>query len=292
MSDLTETEGLARAKINLALDVLHRREDGYHELSMITQTVGLRDTLSLRPSEGRKHRLILTGPSGAALPADDRNLALAAVRHFLRRAGREDLFFEVTLDKRIPVCAGLGGGSADAAAVLRALRDLLEPELPDETLLEWALELGSDVPCCFKGGTLLAQGRGERLTALAPLPPCHIVLCKPPVSVSTGEAFALLDRTKFRCRPDIPRLREALARGSLREAARYFYNVFEEPITHRHRILADIRGELLHHQALGVVMSGSGPTMLAVYADAENAKAAYDALRLDFAETYLCEPES
>lgn len=282
----------ARAKINLALDVLRRREDGYHDLCMVTQTVSLCDTLTLRPSDTGQHNLSYAGRPAVSLPSDERNLALAAVRLFLYRIGREDLHFQVTLDKRIPVCAGLGGGSADAAAVLRALRTLLALELPDDTLLEWALELGSDVPCCLAGGTLLAEGRGERLTALAPLPLCHIVLCKPPISVSTKEAFALLDKHKYRFRPDIPRLREALERGDVREAAQYIYNVFEEPAVRRYRVLHDIRSELIRHNALGAVMSGSGPTMLGIYATEEDARAAYATLKPEFMETFLCVPEA
>ena len=283
----------AYAKVNLALDVLGPRGDGYHDLRMVMQTVSLCDTLTLRLSRGgRENRLTVHTPGAATanLPADGRNLALAAANLFLERAGRSDISVEIFLEKRIPVCAGLGGGSADAAAVLRGLRDALEPDLPDDVLRAWALELGSDVPYCVAGGTRLAEGRGEILTPLPPLPDCYIVICKPDVSVSTREAFASLPLDAEK--PDIPALIACLEQGDLRGAAKTMRNVFEPSAAARHGPLSDIRAELTRHGALGAVMSGTGPSMLAMYEKKARAEAAEAVLGTIFRETYLCEPKN
>ncbi|MDR1735795.1 MAG: 4-(cytidine 5'-diphospho)-2-C-methyl-D-erythritol kinase [Oscillospiraceae bacterium] len=279
----------AYAKINLALDVLGRRDDGYHNLRMVMQSVSFCDILTLRKSRSGRHTITTEGGKCAGLPVGSRNLALLAAELFFARAGIQDVSLDITLDKRIPVCAGLGGGSSDAAAVLLALRGEFAPELPIETLLEWALELGSDVPFCVLGGTALAGGRGEALTPLPPLPPCHIVLCKPPVPVSTRKAFEMIDKVKISRRPDIAGLRAALSREDLPGAARYMYNVFEDTLTEKHRDIRAIHSALLDFGALGAVMSGTGPTVLGVFSDGQAARAARDELSKTFAETYLCE---
>lgn len=276
----------AYAKVNLALDVLGWREDGYHDLRMVMQTVSLCDTLTLKPRRGTAGGIRFR--SRANLPTDGRNLAVAAARLFLTRIARTDISLDIGLVKRIPVCAGLGGGSADAAAVLRALRDVLAPEITDETLCGWGLELGSDVPYCVLGGTRLAEGRGEVLTPLPQLPVCHIVLCKPSFFISTRAAFAGLGHVG--AHPDIPSLTEALARGDLHGVGQAIFNVFEAGAVQRHGALGLIRKELEWHGALGAVMSGSGPTMLGLYDDEAKARTAVAALKPRFSDTFLCKP--
>ena len=221
---------LAYAKLNLSLDVLEKRPDGYHEMRMVMQTVDLCDRLRLEIGTGKP--LSMRSNLGF-LPADGRNLAAAAALRLAEDTGADWGGLSITLDKTIPVCAGLAGGSADAAAVLRGLNALAGLELPPERLEEIGARVGSDVPYCVRGGTVLAQGRGEVLTDLPPLPSCHVVLCKPAFSVPTPELFARLDGIRIRRRPDTAGLLSALAAGDLAGVARRMYNVFEDALPPR-----------------------------------------------------------
>lgn len=191
----------APCKINLALDILGRRPDGYHEMDMIMQTVSLWDCVSVRPAPAGF--AIHTG--GDLIPAGKKSLEQRASEAFFAHVGREMPGLCVELEKHTPAYAGLGGGSADVAALLRILRDTYAPDLRDETLEAIGLEIGSDMPFCVRGGTALAQGRGERLTDLPPLPPCWIVLCKPSFGIPTPELFALVDERPLTRRPDLAR---------------------------------------------------------------------------------------
>ena len=275
----------ARGKINLALDVLRRREDGYHDLRMVMQSVSLSDEIILR--ENTLGRNTLASPS-RYLPTDSRNLAMAALELFCRKTEREGFFADIVLNKHVPVCAGMGGGSSDAAAVLRALWQALEPSLPVETVLSWALELGSDVPFCLLGGTRRAEGRGEILTELPPLPDCTIVLCKPLANVSTKKAFMVLDQAKIRCRPDIPGLEAALRQGTLGPVARRMYNVFEPVMAEEHKDIARLRNQMIERGALGAVMTGSGPTVFGLFENEAAARPVFDELVAQRQRVFLC----
>ena len=201
-------ETRAYAKLNLSLDVLDRRSDGYHEMRMVMQTVTLSDALRLETGTGKP---LSMRSSLGFLPADERNLAAAAALRLCAATGADCGGLSIELDKSIPVCAGLAGGSADAAAVLRGLNRLLGLGLPPERLEAIGARVGSDVPYCVRGGTALAEGRGEVLTTLPALPDCHVVLCKPAFSVPTPELFARLDGCRIRRRPDTAGLLAALA---------------------------------------------------------------------------------
>ena len=201
-------ETRAYAKLNLSLDVLDRRSDGYHEMRMVMQTVTLSDALRLETGTGKP---LSMRSSLGFLPADERNLAAAAALRLCAETGADCGGLSIELDKSIPVCAGLAGGSADAAAVLRGLNRLLGLGLPPERLEAIGARVGSDVPYCVRGGTALAEGRGEVLTTLPALPDCHVVLCKPAFSVPTPELFARLDGCRIRRRPDTAGLLAALA---------------------------------------------------------------------------------
>ena len=182
---LQEGRELACAKINLSLDVLGKREDGYHELAMVMATVDLADTLTfLHEGEG-----VRVESQVSFLPSDRSNLAAAAALAFQKATGRKVEPLTIRMDKQIPVCAGTAGGSSDAAAVLRYLDRVMETHLPLEELQAIGETVGSDVPYCVMGGTALAEGRGERLTPLPPLPSCPVVLCKPNFPVSTPALF-------------------------------------------------------------------------------------------------------
>ena len=273
----------AYAKLNLALDILGKREDGYHELQMVMQSISLADTLTIAPGAGRMDTNL------SYLPADGRNLAQAAAAAF-RSATGLDLQVDISIQKRIPVCAGLAGGSSDAAAVLRALNQHTRAGLSLERLAEIGAEVGSDVPYCVVGGTALAEGRGERLTPLPPLPFCYVAVCKPPFPISTPQLFARVDTKKIVRRPDIQGLTSALERGDLPDAARRMYNVFEDVLEPRRRAQIDaIKAQMIDCGALGASMTGSGPTVFGLFQEERAARQAVQALREEYREVFLAQ---
>lgn len=281
-------EVLARAKLNFSLDVIARREDGYHDLRMVMQTVDLADRLTLweEPGEGVSVRTNL-----CYLPEDGRNLAAAAAQTFAQATGRQGRRLFIEILKSIPVCAGMGGGSADAAAVLRALNELSGLGLSVERLAEIGAGVGSDVPYCVVGGTALAEGRGELLTRLPPLPACTIVVCKPPFPISTPELFGCIDCRRIRCRPDTDGLLAALRAGDLAGVARRLYNVFEDALSGRKgAVIAEIKQELITGGALGAVMSGTGPTVFGIFDSQSRASGVYQTLKSRYTDTFLTRP--
>ena len=283
MSSLKLTEH-ACAKLNLSLDVLRKTEDGYHDLRMVMQTVEFGDDLELELTEDGSFSI---DPGQPYLPADGRNLALKAAKLFLEGSG---LGVRIRTVKRTPVCAGMGGGSADAAAVLRGLNRLTGAGRTYEELCAMALRLGSDVPFCVAGGTALAEGRGQLLTPLPPMPDCAVVICKPAFSVSTPALFGCIDRRKSRLHPDTAGLTAALAAGDLGGAARRMYNVFEDVLDRRQSEIAAIKSELLSRGALGAVMTGTGSAVFGVFDSDPRAAEAFEALAPRFSECCLTRP--
>ena len=277
----------AFAKLNLTLDILGKREDGYHDLRMVMQSITLADTLTLEENQGEGLRV---SANLRFLPTGEKNLAAAAALRFWEALGREPENLDIRIEKRIPVCAGMAGGSSDAAAVLRALNQRAgEPFSPKELarLGEW---VGSDVPYCVLGGTALAEGRGEVLTPLAPLPRCWVVACKPDFPISTPELFAQADRVKLRRRPDTAGLVAALEAGDLGGVARRMYNVFEDVLPARlYTRVAEIKNDLIQCGALGANMSGSGPTAFGLFDRLEAAQEARACLAQRYRDTFLCE---
>ena len=279
---------LAYAKLNLSLDVLEKRPDGYHEMRMVMQTVDLCDRLRLETGTGKP--LSMRSNLGF-LPGNERNLAAAAALRLAEDTGADCGGLSITLDKTIPVCAGLAGGSADAAAVLRGLNQLAGLHLPPERLEEIGAKVGSDVPYCVRGGTALAEGRGEVLTDLPPLPSCHVVLCKPAFSVPTPELFARLDGVRIRRRPDTAGLLSALAAGDLAGVARRMYNVFEDALPPRRAAeIQRLKTELIQQGALGACMSGTGSALFGLFSDGETARRALAALSQLCPTCFLARP--
>ena len=277
----------AYAKLNLSLDVLEKRPDVYHEMKMVMQTVTLQDRISLETGTGAPLQM---RSNLGFLPTDEHNLAAAAALALCRETGSDPAGLSIRLDKRIPVCAGLAGVSASAAAVLRGLNELLGLNLPQQRLEEIGSLVGSDVPYCVGGGTALAEGRGEVLTPLPPLPNCHVVLCKPAFSVSTPELFKALDGCRIRRRPDTAGLIDALAAKDLPGVARRMYNVFEDVLPQRrYQEICAIKNTLIQHGALGASMSGTGPTVFGLFDQIDGAEHAYAALRQQYQETFLVE---
>ena len=277
----------AFAKLNLTLDILGKREDGYHDLRMVMQSITLADTLTLEENRGEGLRV---SANLRFLPTGEKNLAAAAALRFWEALGREPENLDIRIEKRIPVCAGMAGGSSDAAAVLRALNQRAgEPFAPKE-LARLGERVGSDVPYCVLGGTALAEGRGEVLTTLAPLPRCWVVACKPDFPISTPELFAQADRVKLRRRPDTAGLVAALEAGDLGGVARRMYNVFEDVLPARlYTRVAEIKNVLIQCGALGANMSGSGPTAFGLFDRLEAAQEARACLAQRYRDTFLCE---
>ena len=277
----------AYAKLNLSLDVLGKRPDGYHDMRMVMQTVNLTDAIRLEIGTGQPLHM---GSNLGFLPANESNLAAAAALRLCEATGVDAGGLSIDLEKTIPVCAGLAGGSADAAAVLRGLNQLLDLGLPGERLEEIGALVGSDVPYCVRGGTALAEGRGEILTDLPSLPDCLVVLCKPAFSVSTPELFRSLDGCRIRRRPDTAGLLAALESGDLPGVARRMYNVFEDALPARRAQEIDaVKNVMIQHGALGASMSGTGPTVFGLVTQRDAAQGAWAALKEQYPETFLAE---
>lgn len=277
----------ALAKLNLTLDVLGRREDGYHDMCMVMQSITLADTLTIKPTTGEG---IHVSTNFEFLPNDDTNLAAKAAKAFWDARGEAHQALEIDIDKHIPVCAGMAGGSSDAAAVLRGLNEQAGKPYTLMELAKVGEAVGSDVPYCVLGGTALAEGRGEILTPLAPLPKCHVVVCKPGFPISTPALFRKIDQVDIVHRPDTAGMIAALESGDLTGVARRLYNVFEDALNDQQRASVNaIKNTLIEHGALGAAMSGSGPTVFGLFDDEEKAREAYQVLAKEYRESFLAQ---
>lgn len=278
----------AYAKLNLTLDVLGKRDDGFHDLRMVMQSVSLHDDVTLTLTDGAG---IGIETDLAFLPTDGKNLAVIAANAFQNATGVNLAGLRIRIDKRIPVCAGTAGGSSDGAAVLRGLNRLCNTGLTPVELAKIGEAVGSDVPYCVLGGTARAEGRGEILTPLPALPDCTIVMCKPAFPISTPELFHRIDSCKLRCHPDNVGMEQALADGNLPEIARRMYNVFEDVLTPQQKhTIQEIKSALTEYGALGACLSGTGPTVFGIFDREEQANRAGAALKQQYAETFVVKP--
>lgn len=276
---------IAYAKINLTLDVLGKRPDGYHEMAMVMQSVSLADTVTF--TQCAEPGLTLSSNLGF-LPGTDKNIAAIAARVFAERTGVSLDGLHIHLDKHIPVCAGTAGGSSDGAAVLRGLNLWFQTGLSLPALAHMGEAVGSDVPYCVLGCTALAEGRGEAVRPLPALPKCHIVLCKPNFSISTPELFRRIDEVKLRYHPDTAGVLHALEEGDLAGISRRIFNVFEQVLpASRRMVVEEIKNTLLDAGALGASMSGTGPTVFGIFEKEGDAQAVCDRLRCTYPETFL-----
>ena len=249
----------AYAKLNLTLDILGKRDDGYHEMQMVMQTVSLHDDVTVTLTDGKG---ITCRVDGAALPCDERNLAVKAARAFCEAMDYGGSI-DIALIKRIPSEAGMAGGSADAAAVLRALRELVSPTLTDERLEQISASVGSDVPFCIRGGTQLAEGRGEKLTVLKPAPRFFVAVCKPDFPISTPALFARVDGVTITDRPDTDAMLAAIEHGDADTLCANVRNVFEQALNGEQRErIETIKCDLLAYGAKTSAMTGSGSVVL------------------------------
>lgn len=285
MSELTLH---APAKINLTLDILGLRPDGYHDLRMVMQTISLYDIVTVRTGTGTGE--IAVESDLAELPDGPGNLVWKAAKNFFDATGLENDGVRISIEKRIPVCAGMAGGSTDGAAVLKALKKLRLPEISEEKLEQIGAKVGSDVPFCIRGGTALAEGRGERLTDLPSLPECWIVVCKPDFGISTPELFGRVRVEELPFHPDTEGMKKALAARDLGAAAKQMANVFESVLREEKREIDSIKTALRAGGAMAAAMTGSGPTVFGVFDRENTAQAAADALKSRYTRTYLTKP--
>ena len=279
----------AYAKLNLSLDVTGKREDGYHDMLMVMQTISVSDRITLERTEDPGIR---ASCNYRYVPTDGRNLAVRAAEAYLQAAGvqQEKKGIAIRLEKHIPVGAGMAGGSADAAAVLRGMNRLFGDRLNRQELEALACSVGSDVAFCIAGGTALARGRGELLEDLPALPDCRIVVCKPGFSISTPELFRKLDEVSLWQHPDTAGMLAALQDGDLRQVGIRMYNVFEDVPDRRMRQINEIKSVLLDHGALGAVMTGTGSAVFGIYNDHEAAEACAAVLKKEHRFSHVAEP--
>ena len=279
----------AYAKINLSLDVTRKRDDGYHELRMIMHSVDLYDDIDININDSRD---ITLKNNLSYLPCDRRNLAYRAAEVFFEATGIKNPGISISVFKRIPVCAGMAGGSSDAACVLRGLNKLFDTGLSHEKLAVMGKQLGADVPYCVHGGTMLAEGIGEILTPLKPMLKAPIVIAKPPVNLSTPQVFKEVCLKNIKLHPDTNGMIKALEEENLNGICKRLYNVLEEPA---HTILnkngypdsvENLKNIMLDCGAAGTLMSGSGPTVFGIFYNTENAEEAHKKAK-GFCETCI-----
>ena len=265
----------ALAKINIGLDVVRKREDGYHEVRMIMQTINLYDQIHIKkvrkPGIHVKTNLYY-------LPVNEKNLVYKAAKllcdEFSITQG-----ISIDLKKHIPVAAGMAGGSSDAAAVLFGVNRMFELNLSKQELMDRGVNIGADVPYCILRGTALAEGIGEKLSILPPMPKCYIIIAKPGISVSTKFVYENLDLGKIENHPDMNRLVSEIEAGNLKGIAENMGNILETVTTPAYPIIEEIKSKLKQSGALGAMMSGSGPTVFGIFDDLQIAKKAYQEMR-------------
>ena len=277
----------AFAKLNLTLDVLGKREDGYHDLQSVMQAISIRDDVEIDVGTGKPWKLLC---SVEGIPTDERNLAWKAAKVYFDTIKKDPDGLEIRILKRIPVEAGMGGGSADAAAVLRALNRHYGEPLSIMALAELGSLVGSDVPFCVLCGTAMVEGRGERLRKLPDIPECVFVVCKPDFSVSTPELYKKIDSVAIAHRPDNKAMESALLEGSLEKVAQNVYNVFDPIVTQDHLELNYIKSIFNSYGAAAFQMTGSGSAVFAIVPEFEFAAVICSMLRENYPEVFIAKP--
>ena len=265
----------ALAKINLGLDVVRRREDGYHEVRMIMQTIQLYDRLDIKRTQEPG---IQIQTNLSFLPVNENNLIYKAAKLLMDEFSITD-GVSVKLDKRIPVAAGMAGGSTDAAAMLIGVNRLFSLGLTKRQLMERGVQIGADVPYCIMRGTALAEGIGEALSPLPPMVKCPVLIAKPSISVSTKFVYQNLKLDDTTIHPDIDRLIADIKAKNLHDIAAHMGNVLETVTIPNYPVIDEIKKHMLSNGAVGAMMSGSGPTVFGLFDDEDTAKKAYKAMR-------------
>ncbi len=277
----------AFAKLNLTLDVLGKREDGYHDLKSVMQAISIRDDVEIDIGTGKEWTLAC---SAAEIPTDRTNLAWKAAEVFFDTVKKDPGGLAIRITKRIPSGAGLGGGSADAAAVLRALNKHYGSPLSILALAELGAQVGSDVPFCVVCGTAMVEGRGERIRKLPDMPDCVFVVCKPDFSVSTPELYRKIDTVAIAHHPDNMAMESALLAGDLGKIADLIENVFDPVVTAEHLELNYIKSICNSYGALGMQMTGSGSAIFAIMPSFEYAAVVCNMLKENFPNVFIAKP--
>ena len=277
----------AYAKLNLTLDVLGKREDGYHDLKSVMQTVSVRDDIEIDVGPGKSWCLKCDKEE---IPTDERNLAWKAAKVYCDTLGYDPNGLEIRITKRIPSQAGMGGGSADAAAVLRALNRHYGEPLSIGALAELGAQIGSDVPFCVVGGTCMCEGRGEKLRKLPDMPDCIFVVCKPDFSVSTPELYRKIDEVAIPKHPNNQAMESAILAGDLEKVAHNLFNVFDPVVTQEHLELNYIKSLFHQYGAVGYQMTGSGSACFAIVSEFEVAAVICSMLKENYPNIFICKP--
>ena len=265
----------ALAKINLGLDVIGKREDGYHDVRMIMQTIHLYDRVEIKKI---KSPVIRVETNLYDLPINEDNLVYKAAK-LMRDEFDIKEGVRIVLQKFIPVAAGLAGGSSDAAAVLVGMNRIFQLGLKQEKLMELGLRLGADIPFCVMRGTALAEGVGEILTPLPPMPKCPVLIAKPPVSVSTKFVYENLRLTESTKHPRIDAIADAIKKKNLKEIAMNMGNILETVTVPKYPVIEEIKKVMKENGALNAMMSGSGPTVFGLFQSEKDVRRAYDTLK-------------
>ena len=277
----------AFAKVNLTLDVLGKREDGYHDIKSIMQTISLRDDIEIDVGTGKPWTLLCDKDH---IPTDETNLAWKAAKLYLDTIGQDPEGLEIRIVKRIPVQAGLGGGSADAAAVLRALNRHYGSPLSLPALAELGAQIGSDVPFCVLCGTAVVEGKGDRIRKLPDMPDCIFVVCKPEFSVSTPELYAKIDQKAIATRPNHQAVESAILAGDLLGVVNNVCNVFDPVVTEEHMELNYIKSIMNSYDGVGMQMTGSGSAVYAMVGEFEAAAVICNMLKENYPQIYIAKP--
>ena len=277
----------AFAKLNLTLDVLGKREDGYHDLQSVMQTVSIRDDIEIDVGTGKPWCLKC---SAEGIPTDERNLAWKAAKIYCEALNKDPDGLEIRITKRIPSGAGMGGGSADAAAVLRALNRHYGNPISIMALAELGAQVGSDVPFCTICGTAMCEGRGEKLRKLPDMPDCIFVVCKPDFSVATPDLYQTIDRVDIAQRPNNKAMESALMAGDLEKVAQNLCNVFDPVVTADHLELNYIKSIFNTYGSLNQQMTGSGSAVFAILTEFEYAAVVCDMLKPNYSQVFIAKP--
>ena len=277
----------AFAKLNLTLDVLGKRPDGYHDIKSVMQAISLRDDIEIDIGTGKPWKLLCDKED---IPTDERNLAWKAAKLFFDTTGKDPQGLEIRITKRIPAEAGLGGGSADAAAVLRALNRHYGAPFSLPALAELGGQIGSDIPFCVLCGTAMAEGRGEKLRPLSNVSDCIFVVCKPDFSVSTPALYAKIDEKAIAQRPDHRAMESALLAGDLGAVAQNLCNVFDPIVTEEHLELNYIKSIFNSYGAVGYQMTGSGSAVYCIVENFEYAAVICSMLRENYPQVFIAKP--
>lgn len=289
----------APAKINLSLDIISKRQDGYHDLSMIMQSVSLYDIISIRKNENIsvKDNILTDEPENKIkincdiknIPTDKSNIVYKCTEAFFKYTDIKNQNLVVNIVKKIPSAAGLAGGSSDGAAVLAGLNILFKTNLDYKTLCFIGEKIGADIPFCITGGTALCEGIGEKITPLIPLTSGKILLCKPDIDVSTKEIFSKVNIKNIKNHPDKKLLLKAVNSNDLPLLCENMYNCLEEITSSLHHEIADIKNKMRLSGCIGTMMSGSGPTVFGIFDSEEKCRKTYTLLKKEFKECYIAD---